>query len=78
MRIKTTVGSNPVKVFRGVVGTKSAHIDGSKIQKVHVQPIELRRTSITRASGHTFEYLGYGPGNYSTTTTETIRTTWSD
>ena len=24
MRIKTTVGSNPVKVFRGVVGTKSA------------------------------------------------------
>ena len=67
MRIKTTVGSNPVKVFRGVVGTKSAtHIDGSKIQKVHVQPIELRRTSITRASGHTFEYLGYGPGNYST------------
>ena len=34
MRIKTTVGSNPVKVFRGVVGTKSAtHIDGSKIQK---------------------------------------------
>ena len=67
MRIKTTVGTNPVKVFRGAVGTKSAtHIDGSKIQKVHVQPIELRRTSITRASGHTFEYLGYGPGNYST------------
>ena len=67
VRIKTTVGANPVKVFRGVVGTKSAtHIDGSKIQKVNVQPIELRRTSITRASGHTFEYIGYGPGNYST------------
>ena len=67
VRIKTTVGANPVKVFRGVVGTKSAtHIDGSKIQKVNIQPIELRRTSITRASGHTFEYLGYGPGNYST------------
>ena len=28
--------------------------------------IELRRPSILRASGHTFEYLGYGPGNYST------------
>lgn len=67
LRIKTTVGSNPVKVFRGVAGTKSAtHIDGSKIQKVNIYPIELRRTSITRASGHTFEYLGYGPGNYST------------
>ena len=31
-----------------------------------IQPIELRRPSILRASGHTFEYLGYGPGNYST------------
>lgn len=28
--------------------------------------IELRRYSILRASGHTFEYLGFGPGNYST------------
>ena len=33
-----------------------------------VAPIlcELRRYSILRASGHTFEYLGFGPGNYST------------
>jgi hypothetical protein len=33
-----------------------------------VQPLlcELRRYSILRASGHTFEYLGFGPGNYST------------
>jgi hypothetical protein len=28
--------------------------------------VELRRYSILRASGHTFEYLGFGPGNYST------------
>ena len=28
--------------------------------------IELSRYSILRASGHTFEYLGFGPGNYST------------
>ena len=28
--------------------------------------MELRRPSILRASGHTFEYLGYGSGNYST------------
>ena len=26
----------------------------------------MRRYSILRASGHTFEYLGFGPGNYST------------
>ena len=33
-----------------------------------VQPLlcELRRYSSLRASGHTFEYLGFGPGNYST------------
>ena len=28
--------------------------------------MELRRHSILRASAHTFEYLGFGPGNYST------------
>ena len=34
--------------------------------RIHINPIELRRHSIIRASGHTFEYVGYGPGNYST------------
>ena len=67
VRIKSTVGANPVKVFRGVFGTKSsAHINGSVIRRVYISPVELRRTSIIRASGHTFEYIGYGPGNYST------------
>ena len=67
MRIKTSVASNPVKVFRGMMGTKTAtHVLGSVIKRVLVEPIELRRPSIIRASGHTFEYLGYGPGNYST------------
>jgi hypothetical protein len=28
--------------------------------------VELRRPSIARAGNHTFEYLGFGPGNYST------------
>jgi hypothetical protein len=28
--------------------------------------IELRRPSIARSGNHTFEYLGFGPGNYST------------
>ena len=33
---------------------------------MELYPVELRRNSIIRASGHTFEYIGYGPGNYST------------
>ena len=67
MRIKTTVVSNPVKVFRGLLGTQAAiHATGSVVKRVKISPLELRRPSIIRASGHTFEYLGYGPGNYST------------
>ena len=30
-----------------------------------MHPVELRRNSIIRASGHTFEYVGFGGGNYS-------------
>ena len=67
VRIKSTVSANPVKVFRGVFGTKSStHVTGSVVRRVYISPVELRRTSIIRASGHTFEYIGYGPGNYST------------
>ena len=67
MRIKTTVAGNPVKVFRGVLGTTAAtHVIGSVVKKIKVRPVEFRRTSISRVSGHTFEYLGFGPGNYST------------
>jgi len=67
VRIKTTVSSNPLKVFRGLLGTQAAiHSTGSVVKRVKVSPLELRRPSIMRASGHTFEYLGYGPGNYST------------
>ena len=29
-------------------------------------PVSLYRPSIIRASGHTWEYVGFGPGNYST------------
>ena len=68
VRVKTTTtGSNPVFVFRGVLGTKpSVHSINSTIRKIYINPIELRRHSISRASGHTFEYVGFGPGNYST------------
>ena len=58
---------NPVSVFRGVLGTRAtSHAVNSVIKKVRVLPVEFRRNSIIRASGHTFEYVGYGPGNYST------------
>ena len=67
MRIKQTVTGNPVKVYRGLLGTQAeAHVNGSALRRIDAKPIELRRHSIIRASGHTFEYLGYGPGNYST------------
>ena len=68
MRVKTTTtGSNPVYVFRGILGSNAtSHTVNSVIRKVRVEPIELRRHSIIRASGHTFEYVGFGPGNYST------------
>ena len=67
MRIKTTVTGNPVKVFRGLFDTQAtSHVAGSVVVRSVVAPLELRRPSYTRASGHTFEYLGFGPGNYST------------
>ena len=67
MRINATVSTGTVSVFRGVLGTKTiSHVSGSVVRRVHPRPIELRRNSAIRASGHTFEYTGFGPGNYST------------
>ena len=71
MRIKTTVsrtsGVTQLKVFRGVYGSiADTHASGSVVQRILFYPIEFRRNSLIRASAHTFEYLGYGPGNYST------------
>ena len=58
---------NQIYVIRGTLGTQiQNHAAGSLIKKIKPIAIELRRPAIIRASGHTFEYLGYGPGNYST------------
>ena len=66
MRIRQTINGNPVTVFRGLLGTRSdLHNSGSIVRKVYPYPIEFRRHSILRASSHTFEYVGFGPGNYS-------------
>jgi len=78
VRVKTTVStdsvtgsagaaSGTISVFRGVLATQpTTHSIGTVVRKVNVRPIEFRRNSIMRASGHTFEYVGFGPGNYST------------
>ena len=64
---KPGLASNPITVFRGVLGTRpEEHSLGSVVRKVYCRPVEFRRNSIMRASGHTFEYVGFGPGNYST------------
>ena len=69
VRVKTTVADDDtsVSVFRGILGSKATtHSNNATVRKIHANPIELRRHSIIRASGHTFEYVGFGPGNYST------------
>ena len=72
-------GNDSLNVIRGVLGTLPAdHVSGSIIKKVNALALELRRPSILRASGHTFEYLGYGPGNYSTGLPQVQNRTLSD
>jgi hypothetical protein len=66
-RIKSTVTNNQVEISRSLLGTKrQTHQTNDVVRKIKIIPVELRRNSIIRASGHTFEYVGYGPGNYST------------
>ena len=63
MRIKNTSINT---VFRGIFGTQAKnHPSGTIIQKVRVVPVELRRGSLIRAANQTFEYVGFGQGNYS-------------
>ena len=69
VRVKNTVqpGDASVTVYRGVLATKATTHDlGAVVKRVKPFTSELRRHSIIRASGHTFEYVGFGPGNYST------------
>jgi hypothetical protein len=59
--------SNATSIIRGLLGTNAVpHETNVAVRRINVLPVENRRYSILRASGHTFEYLGYGPGNYST------------
>jgi len=68
-RISGTVlpSTDTVDIFRSLLGSpRQTHDANSVVKKIKITPIEFRRNSIIRASGHTFEYLGFGPGNYST------------
>ena len=67
LRVQKINSGTQIRAIRGVLGTKPKdHDDGSVVRKIDVIPSEVRRFSSIRASGHTFEYLGYGPGNYAT------------
>ena len=67
IRLSNDAISNTFIVSRGQFSTvATSAVNGSQLKKIRVLPMELRRPSILRASGHTFEYLGFGPGNYST------------
>jgi len=71
MRISSSslsgVPADKITVIRGALATRAtSHSVNSVIKRIKVPAIEFRRPSILRASSHTFEYLGYGPGNYST------------
>ena len=50
-------------------------IGSAEVRKIPINPgeptdwtlqVELRRPSTIRSGNHTFEYVGFGPGNYST------------
>ncbi len=67
----TYTGTNEIKAQIGnaSAGAEDRLIPISGDNRVASQQrfyVELRRPSIARAGNHTFEYLGFGPGNYST------------
>ena len=67
VRIKAVDSGSQLTIIRGLLGTRSVpHTSGSILKKINIIPSEVRRYSSTRSSGQTFEYVGYGPGNYST------------
>ena len=67
MRITSSGSETTFGVIRGSLGTlQEPHDANTLIRKISPIAVEFRRPSILRASGHTFEYMGFGPGNYST------------
>ncbi len=67
IRVSSNFSNNAATVLRGQLGSRAdSHVASSVAKKIRILAVEKRRASVLRASGHTFEYLGFGPGNYST------------
>jgi hypothetical protein len=67
VRIRVSVTSNNVQVYRGVLGTtRKLHSSNSVIRRIKPRAAEFRRNSLIKAATHKFEHIGFGPGNYST------------
>ena len=60
-----TLSTVPLVARAGDEETRKINIQQDNDGPVTI-PVELRRHSILRSGNHTFEYLGFGPGNYST------------
>jgi hypothetical protein len=67
LRLASNPSGTTFTVLRNQFGTiKTTAAVGTIVTKIKVLPMEVRRPSFMMASGHTFRYLGYGSGNYST------------
>ena len=67
LRLASAPSGTTFTVLRGRFSTyKTTAEVGTQVKKIRILPMEVRIPSFMRASSHTFEYLGYGPGNYST------------
>ena len=76
VRISSITNADSIVVIRGVMGTRAKqYSSGTVVRGIKIIPSEVRRFSSIRASGHTFEYVGYGPGNYSTALPQRIQRT---
>ena len=74
-QLSHTINLNNYDGTHGATTVNLQSGDGSgEIRKIDLNPtrsgdtyqIELRRPSTIRSGNHTFEYVGFGPGNYST------------
>ena len=61
-----TLGSFSVTARLGDAETRKIPLKVNIDDEVVPVQVELRRHSIQRSGNHTFEYTGFGPGNYST------------
>lgn len=61
-----SVGATTVTLQSGNGNAESRKIPINPASEVSSFDVELRRPSTIRSGNHTFEYVGFGPGNYST------------